>query len=76
MEEIVANLPFRTDICQALMGAANQERLPLSWLELHERGDWQACDQLLGDFGGNSAPLAQAYEEALIWAAAASPGVA
>jgi c-di-GMP phosphodiesterase len=76
MEEIVANLPFRTDVCQALIGAANPERMPLGWLELHERGDWQACDQMLGDFGGSSSQLAQAYEEALIWAAAASPGVA
>jgi c-di-GMP phosphodiesterase len=76
MDEILANLPFRTDICQALMGIANPERAPLAWLEFHERGDWEACDRLAADFGGNSSALAQSYEEALIWAAAASPGAA
>lgn len=74
MDEILANLPFRTDICQALMGADNPERSPLAWLEFHEASDWEACDRLAADFGANSASLAQAYEEALIWAAAASPG--
>jgi EAL and modified HD-GYP domain-containing signal transduction protein len=76
MEEIVANLPFRTSIGLALTGTQNPERAPLAWLEFHERGDWQACDGLLSQFGGDSRPLAQAYEEALIWAAAASPGTA
>jgi EAL and modified HD-GYP domain-containing signal transduction protein len=76
MDEIVANLPFRTEIGLALTGTANPERAPLAWLEFHERRDWQACDQLVSDFGGDSRPLAQAYEEALIWAAAASPGAA
>jgi c-di-GMP-related signal transduction protein len=74
MEEIVANLPFRTDICQALIGVPNPERTPLAWLEFHERGDWQACDRLVSECGGSPRQLAQAYEEALIWAAAASPG--
>jgi c-di-GMP phosphodiesterase len=74
MEEIVANLPFRTDICQALTGTENPERTPLTWLEFHERGDWQACDRLVSTCGGNSSQLAQFYEESLIWAAAASPG--
>jgi c-di-GMP phosphodiesterase len=74
MEEIVANLPFRTDICQALTGTANPERTPLTWLEFHERGDWQACDRLVSTCGGNPTQLAQNYEESLIWAAAASPG--
>jgi c-di-GMP phosphodiesterase len=74
MEEIVANLPFRTDICQALTGTANPERTTLTWLEHHERGDWQACDRLVANCGGNSTQLAQNYEESLIWAAAASPG--
>jgi EAL and modified HD-GYP domain-containing signal transduction protein len=76
MDEIVSNLPFRTDISLALTGNQNPERAPLAWLEFHERSDWQACDQLVGGYGGDSRPLAQAYEEALIWAAAASPGVA
>jgi c-di-GMP phosphodiesterase len=74
MEEIVAHLPFRSEICQALIGETIPERTPLAWLELHGRGDWPACDRLAGEYGGNSRQLAQYYEEALIWAAAASPG--
>jgi c-di-GMP phosphodiesterase len=76
MEEIVAHLPFRTDISLALMGTANPERMALTWLESHERGDWGACDRLLANREGSAIQLAQAYEEALIWAAAASPGTA
>jgi c-di-GMP phosphodiesterase len=76
MDEIVAKLPFRTDVGLALMGSANPERAPLSWLEFHEHGDWQACDRLLANHAASAIQLAQAYEEALIWAAAATPGTA
>ncbi len=76
MEEIVAHLPFRTDISLALMGTANPERAPLAWLEFHERGDWESSDRLISKLGGSPIKLAQTYEEALIWAAAASPGAA
>jgi c-di-GMP-related signal transduction protein len=76
MDEIVGHLPFRTDISLALMGTANPERTPLAWLEFHEHGDWESCDRLVASHSGSPIQLAQAYEEALIWAAAASPGTA
>jgi len=73
MKEIVASLPLRSQICDALNGSANSERNLLAWLEFHERGDWQSCDRVAAEMGGSSNQLALFYEEALIWAGAASP---
>ena len=76
MDEIVANLPLRAKIREALMGIENSERSPLSWIEAHERGDWAACDRVASAQGLHSSQLIVWYEEALIWAASASPGMA
>jgi c-di-GMP phosphodiesterase len=76
MEEIVNCLPFRGPICEALTGTMNSERNLLSWIESHERGDWTACDRIASANGLHSNQLMMWYEEALIWAASASPGMA
>jgi EAL and modified HD-GYP domain-containing signal transduction protein len=76
MEEIVPGLPLRTEIREALLGTMNQERSLIGWLEFHERGDWVACDRIVATRNLNSKQLVLCYEEALIWAAAASPGAA
>ncbi|HVU44852.1 MAG TPA: HDOD domain-containing protein, partial [Terracidiphilus sp.] len=76
MEEIVANLPLRGKIREALAGVENAERNPLSWIEAHERGDWTACDRIASAQGLHSSQMIVWYEEALIWAASASPGMA
>lgn len=68
MEEIVPMLPLRGQVCEALAGAANSERRLLSWLESHERGDWQSCDQLVTAYKLNSSQLVQCYLEAVSWA--------
>ena len=47
MEEILPSLPLRDRICEALQGTMNPERSLLTWLEFHERGDWEACDAIL-----------------------------
>jgi c-di-GMP-related signal transduction protein len=47
MEEIIPALPLRDRICEALLQTMNRERTALSWLEGHERGDWEACDSIL-----------------------------
>jgi len=75
MEEIVPCLPLRGQICEALTGAMNPERSLLSWIEAHERGDWEACDRIASAQGLHSNQLMVWYEEALIWAASASPGM-
>jgi EAL and modified HD-GYP domain-containing signal transduction protein len=76
MEEIVANLPLRGKVREALAGVENAERNPLSWIEAHERGDWTACDRIASAQGLHSSQMIVWYEEALIWAASASPGMA
>jgi c-di-GMP-related signal transduction protein len=75
MEEIVPSLPLRGSICQALTGTENPERSLLSWIEAHEQGDWAACDRIASAHGLRSNQLIVWYEEALIWAASASPGM-
>jgi EAL and modified HD-GYP domain-containing signal transduction protein len=74
MEEIVPMLPLRAEIREAMLGAMNPERSLLSWLEFHERGEWETCDHIVSTRGLSAKQLVLAYEEALIWAAAASPG--
>jgi len=76
MEEIVSSLPLRGAICAALTGTTNPERSLLSWIEAHERGDWASCDSVAAAHGLHSSQLIVWYEEALIWAASASPGMA
>jgi EAL and modified HD-GYP domain-containing signal transduction protein len=75
MEEIVPCLPLRSQICEALTGVANSERSLLCWIEAHERGDWTICDRIASAHGLHSSQLMVWYEEALIWAASASPGM-
>lgn len=75
MEEIVPNLPLRGPICEALTGTINSERSLLCWIEAHERGDWTICDRIASAHGLHSSQLMVWYEEALIWAASASPGM-
>jgi len=75
MEEIVPSLPLRGPICEALIGVRNPERNLLSWIESHERGDWPTCDRIASTQGLHSNQLVVWYEEALIWAASATPGM-
>jgi EAL and modified HD-GYP domain-containing signal transduction protein len=71
MEELTPVLPLRTEIQQALHGAANLERSLLSWLEAHENGDWSTCDTIAQTLGLNRAWAMLTYVEALVWAAEA-----
>jgi EAL and modified HD-GYP domain-containing signal transduction protein len=75
MEDLIPTLPLRDRVCEALQGSMNHERSLLSWMELHERGDWAACDDLVeanrpGDQDSTSEQLIQFYAEAVIWAEA------
>jgi EAL and modified HD-GYP domain-containing signal transduction protein len=73
MEEILPSLPLRSQVCEALTGILNPERAPLTWIESHVRGDWGICDQIAAGRGLTSTQLMPLYEEALVWAASASP---
>jgi c-di-GMP-related signal transduction protein len=86
MEELLPSLPLRKGICEALLRTMNPERGPLSWLELHERGDWDACDEIieanlarrqllryddLDRQHQSQRELNDAYADAVVWAGAA-----
>jgi len=68
MNELVAALPLRREICEALQGISNSERTLLQWLEFYELGDWDACDTADRADGLNQAQLLRCYAEAVIWA--------
>jgi c-di-GMP-related signal transduction protein len=76
MEVVAPALPLRAEICEALMGAANAERGPLSWLEAQERGEWDACDAITETLGLHCEELYGCYTEAVPWAEAALRAVA
>lgn len=70
MEKLVPELPLREEICEALEGKVNPERILLRWIESYERGDWAACDEavLAGDLSQQK--LAMHYAESVTWAEA------
>ena len=71
MEELTPSLPLRSEICEALQGTMNQERSLLAWIERHERGDWDACDQVAHANGLSPEHLVTRYAESVVWAAGA-----
>ncbi len=76
MEDLIPSLPLRDRICEALQGNLNPERSLLSWLEFHERADWEACDAVVQAHQPSqedSAPdqLLKFYVNAVVWAEAA-----
>jgi EAL and modified HD-GYP domain-containing signal transduction protein len=68
MEELLSTLPLRDQICKALLGEKNPERALLSWLELHERADWEACDAIGNAIGLTHEKLMLCYVDAVVWA--------
>jgi EAL and modified HD-GYP domain-containing signal transduction protein len=67
METLVAQLPLRHEIRQALLGTSNPERRLLSWLEFHERGIWASCDAIVQAHGFDQQELLLYYTEAVSW---------
>ena len=71
MENLAPALPLRDEIQEALMGAANPQRVLLGWLESLERGDWAACDAVVKANGLSEQVMAACYRSAIGWAGAA-----
>lgn len=67
MRALTPSLPFRQEVRNALEGELNLERSLLQWIERHENGDWQACDQLAATFGLEREILLGNYSEAVTW---------
>lgn len=70
MEALTPTLPMRPRILEALEGADLLERSLLSWLECHERGDWEACDRIVLAYELNLGMLIHCYAQAVDWAKA------
>lgn len=70
MEQLTPMLPLRSQICESLHGADNPERRILTWLESHERGDWEASDAIVQSNHLNRELLFRFYAEAVRWTAA------
>jgi c-di-GMP-related signal transduction protein len=68
MDEIAPMLPLRKEIRESLSGMALPERTVLTWIESHERGDWQASDAVVQSRGLNGDQMARFYVEAVRWA--------
>lgn len=68
MERIVAALPLRDPLRDALLGEPNVHRRPLEWLEAYERGDFERADTLARAHDMNPTLLGERYTEAALWA--------
>jgi len=67
METVVAQMPLRHEIRQALLGTSNPERRLLSWLEFHERGVWASCDAIEQAHGFDQQELQKHFTDAVLW---------
>ena len=65
--DILPMLPLRQPIREALLGAANRERVLLDWIEAYERGDWESCDRLAAASGMERDQLADHFTAAVEW---------
>jgi len=68
IDQIAPMLPLRQQIRESLSGMAHRERLALTWLESHERGDWPASDRIAHSQGLRSEPMVEIYGDAARWA--------
>ena len=70
MESMVAALPLRPEIRQALLGESNAARRMLDWLIANETGQWELCDEISLAAGLPDTDLPKQYAEAVLWAEA------
>jgi EAL and modified HD-GYP domain-containing signal transduction protein len=71
IEELAPSLPLRKEICRALHGCDNPERILLSWLVYHEKGEWAVCDAVVEAHGLNRDRLIKCYADSVVWAESA-----
>jgi c-di-GMP-related signal transduction protein len=71
IDEIAPMLPLRKEIRESLSGMAHPERLVLTWIESHERGNWPASDAIIQSQGLDGEQMVRLYVEAVRWADAA-----
>ena len=74
MDSLVAQVPLRHEIRQALLGTANAERWLLGWLEAYEHGQWEQCDAMVQHRGLQQPHLVRCYTKALAQDSVAEQG--
>lgn len=67
MVEAVAELPVKTEVKQALLGASNTLGLILQLISAYEKGDWEHGRLLAMAIGLTESWLADAYYQAELW---------
>ena len=67
MDRLASELPFRSEIREAILGAAVKERCLLAWIESHERNKIAESQTLAFTFGLDQRQLTKIYADALIW---------
>ena len=67
MENLISELPLRTEIKKALLGEALRERALLSWAEAHERNEPARAYAIADQFELNLQKLEQFYVDAVVW---------
>jgi EAL and modified HD-GYP domain-containing signal transduction protein len=70
METLAAEMPLRSEIRHALLGAPVPERCLLTWIEAHERDLHHDCIATSKTWNLNEQKLNQFYVDALMWDAA------
>jgi EAL and modified HD-GYP domain-containing signal transduction protein len=68
MEDALTNICLRKEICSVLLGESNDEAWLLRWIESHERGEWETCDQITTQKSLHRATLLRNLREAVLWA--------
>jgi EAL and modified HD-GYP domain-containing signal transduction protein len=68
MVDLAASMPLREEVRLALTGTANRERTLLHWLECHECGDWDGCDETFKDNSIKPEEILKCYVDAVEWA--------
>ena len=68
MKEVVAMLPLRKPVQEALLGQPNEERYLLQWIEAEERCDWNRRQAIAQSRGVRTGALYASFRDAVMWA--------
>ena len=67
MEAVVAALPLRSEVQEALLGKENQASFLLQWVQSCERADWVRCDEIAEARDLPPAKLQKCFTDAVQW---------
>lgn len=68
MDEAIRELPWRVEVRMALLGELGALRVPLEWIDAHERADWETSRQIAASEGLSPSQLHDCFHRAVLWA--------